>query len=558
MRNESANSTVEQLKKTIEEQNLEILALRAVIDKLRGSNDPELIKRYKMRMLEKFSASTEQLDLFNDPETTLEEGALTEMPDDQGINVNSYTRRKSRSGVSLPADTPVVDIYEDAGAPECERCGSRMVEAGEKVYESFTRIDRTIIVRKHVRQYTCPNCLPEKGEDRIVVTPASGNMLDGTVCDPTLLAYCVDEKYRFAMTLYREAARFCDVGLSRFTISAWMMKVGTIIERNMEPLLEKLVYSYPMINVDESGLKIIRLRKDDGSSKAPNSRYNAWMLARAAVDGNGRNGPRIFTFMDNRRNGTITEILSGYSGVVQTDGLAGYESADRACSFTHIGCLVHSRRKALDAYKIGKYRLAADLLEKYGRFFHEEGLLRDRFVMGKFSDGESYVAERKKILGPLLDDIHSFCEQNREKAVSCSPLYTAFSYPLERWDTLVRFLEYPFATSSNNAAERCIRPYAISRKNSLFNITECGARVSAFYYSLIESCKAMGIDTQDYLTHLFMNAGSLTDGGDTDKWEALLPGKCDICDAVRYRERLLLAKSDPERTEPYQLRGKRV
>ncbi|MBR1919082.1 MAG: hypothetical protein IJ831_05600 [Spirochaetales bacterium] len=25
------------------------------------------------------------------------------------------------------------------------------------------------------------------------------------------------------------------------------------------------------------------------------------------------------------------------------------------------------------------------------------------------------------------------------------------------------------------------------------------------------SCKAMGIDTRDYLTHLFMNAGSLSD-----------------------------------------------
>ena len=55
-----------------------------------------------------------------------------------------------------------------------------------------------------------------------------------------------------------------------------------------------------------------------------------------------------------------------------------------------------------------------------------------------------------------------------------------------------------------------------------------------------------------------MNAGSLADGGDTDKWETLLPGKCDISDAARYREKLFLAKSDPERTEPYQLRGKRV
>jgi hypothetical protein len=91
----------------------------------------------------------------------------------------------------------------------------------------------------------------------------------------------------------------------------------------------------------------------------------------------------------------------------------------------------------------------------------------------------------------------------------------------------------------------------------LFNITESGATVSAFFYSLVESCKVLDIRFQDYMTHVLLNANTIKDG-DEEAWTALLPGRCDISDAVTYREQLFSAAPDPERTEPYRLRGKRV
>lgn len=72
-----------------------------------------------------------------------------------------------------------------------------MKEAGEKIYESFTRIERTVLVRKHVKQYVCPSCEPDEGEGRKLVTPVTGNLLDGTVCDPTLLASIGTDKFAF-------------------------------------------------------------------------------------------------------------------------------------------------------------------------------------------------------------------------------------------------------------------------------------------------------------------------------------------------------------------------
>ena len=75
--------------------------------------------------------------------------------------------------------------------------------------------------------------------------------------------------------------------------------------------------------------------------------------------------------------------------------------------------------------------------------------------------------------------------------------------------------------------------------------------------SLVETCKAMNISVNDYLTYLFMHANTIKDG-DEEAWTSMLPGRCDISVIRSYREKLFAAMPDPDRTEPYRLRGKRV
>ena len=547
---------IEELEKLVEEQDIEIKVLKKLNSMLKvQANANETRIHDMLEMLRKnFRSATEQMMLFDDIENTAMLGSLEETQEDSEVNVQAYTRKKIRSGINLPADTPVVDIRDDSPVPSCERCGSLMKEAGEKIYESFTRIERTVIVRRHVKQYVCPSCEPDEGEGRKTVTPLTGNMLDGTVCDPTLLAAIVEDKFSFAQPLYRQAKKFEDVGLSRFTMSSWLMNVGTRLEANMAPCLEKVIYSHPLVNVDETPVQVLGLSGEDGKRKAPHSSANAFMMVRAAVDGRGRNGPVMFTFTENRKNATIESFLRPYTGVVQTDGLYGYANAEKACSFTHIGCLVHARRKAVEANGDRKSGIAFELLKLYASFFHEEGKLRDSFDAGEITE-EVFLSGRKEILEPILGRIHDFCLENADKAIG--KLKVALQYPLDRWKTLVRFLDYPFATSSNQRAENAIRPFTVGRKNWLFNITESGAQVSAFFYSLVETCKAMGISANDYLTYLFMNANTIKDG-DEQVWTAMLPGRCDISSVKGYKEMLLAAMPDPERTEPYRLRGKRV
>ena len=56
---------------------------------------------------------------------------------------------------------------------------------------------------------------------------------------------------------------------------------------------------------------------------------------------------------------------------------------------------------------------------------------------------------------------------------------------------------------SNNAAERSIKPFVISRKNFLFCNTPSGANASAVTFSLIETAKANELNPFKYLVYIF-------------------------------------------------------
>jgi len=72
----------------------------------------------------------------------------------------------------------------------------------------------------------------------------------------------------------------------------------------------------------------------------------------------------------------------------------------------------------------------------------------------------------------------------------------------------------------NNAYENAIRPFALERKNWLFNKSPAGAESSCGIYSLIETAKQNNIEPLLYLCTLFEKAPFANSSED---WEKLLP-----------------------------------
>ena len=60
-------------------------------------------------------------------------------------------------------------------------------------------------------------------------------------------------------------------------------------------------------------------------------------------------------------------------------------------------------------------------------------------------------------------------------------------------------MENADARLDNNVAERGIRPLTIGRKNWLFVGSEDGGKASATILSLVQTCRNLGINPQEYL-----------------------------------------------------------
>lgn len=529
----------------------------------------EVCDRYNALLSSRYKRSSEtidkdQLSLFDEAELDVCDGAFNdeEEKDDAPVRndeeernkIRKYVRRKVRNAcLALPADTPVKEIRVESHAPRCSVCGGKEVKTGERVYEYVSKHTSYTIVRKIVDVYSCPKCEGDGNN----TTAEDGNILKGTVCDPYMLASVIDAKMGNGLPLYRIAENFRKdgVNITRHLLSSWIMHTGSRLLENYAPVLEDEVMRCDLVNADETPVNVLTLKDKKGGRKAPNSKSNAYMVVRAGTDKDNSPGPVVFNFTDNRRNETIHEYFKDFKGLLQTDGLSGYANAGKLNgNLIHLGCLVHARRKAVEAAGDRKEGEAANLVRLYARIFHEEGLLTDAYVNGSVSEDE-FLIKRRETLLPLFEDLKAKMEDLLKLNLN-GKLRKACEYYMERYESLIKFLDYSCATSSNQKAENAIRPFVVGRKNWLFCITAEGAEVSALYYSIVETCKALNINTVEYLTHLFMNAGNIKDG-DVEGWRNILPGYADTTDARDYIASLSSAVPDSNRTEPYILRGKK-
>ena len=80
-----------------------------------------------------------------------------------------------------------------------------------------------------------------------------------------------------------------------------------------------------------------------------------------------------------------------------------------------------------------------------------------------------------------------------------SLLGKAIGYALERWTQLCAYVEHGKTEIDNNWCENAIRPTALGKKNFLFiGHPDAGWR-SAVIYSVLGTCRRLGIDPHEYL-----------------------------------------------------------
>ena len=446
-----------------------------------------------------FGRKTEQTSVIMDDSTQLslfpdEKGQAVSVPE-KTIVVPERQRKAKRTHEEWMSNLPIKEERHEEEHPVCEKCGAEMVEIGEeKAYDELVYVPGEFYVRRHIaKKYKCTKCgmNPENSTEpchiRFAAYPKP--MIPHSFCSPELAGHIIYEKFAKAVPLYRQEKDFTSKGipLLRATMSEW---VCTIAERWCLPILEGMhrrLLLAGIIHADETVLQVLH---ETDRKAMTDSRM--WVYC------NGKMNDRsiiIFEYQQTRGGIHPAKFLKGFTGFLICDG---YDAYNAVTGTKRCGCWTHTRRHFAEALpkdtSTYSTSVAAKAVSFCDRIYHEEKQMADLTATERYE-------QRLVKVKPLLDAFFSWLEE--QNVSGKGKLAKAVRYALNEKKYLYTFLEDGNVPIDNNRAENAIRPFAVGRKNWLFNNTERGAKCSAILYSIISTAQANGLDAEKYLTELF-------------------------------------------------------
>jgi transposase len=270
--------------------------------------------------------------------------------------------RPNRNRGMLPVHLPRVDVVIDVASRICPCCGGSLHKIGETVKEMFDVVPVQYRVKRMVRpRYGCRGC-----ESAVVQAPAPPQPIDGGMATEAVLAHVATMKYGYQVPLYRQEQMLAGQGidLDRATLALWMGRLAWWLKPLHEVLLNTIL-SYPKVFGDETPLPVL----DPGRGKTKTCRL--WV---AATDDRPWDGPAppavAYVFAEDRKGERATELFTGFNGILQVDGYAGYNGllnpARPGGPVTFAFCFAHSRRKFYDVHVATGSPIAAEALLRIG------------------------------------------------------------------------------------------------------------------------------------------------------------------------------------------------
>jgi transposase len=153
--------------------------------------------------------------------------------------------------------------------------------------------------------------------------------------------------------------------------------------------------------------------------------------------------------------------LSGFSGVLQADGYAGFNELYRDGRITEAACWAHTRRKIHDVHVRTPSALTDEALKRIGELYAVKADIRGM-------QPEQRLAECEWKTKSLLKSLESWLHENMKTLSRHSEMAKAFTYALNQWPALAYYAEDGWAEADNNIAENALRMVSLGRKNWLF------------------------------------------------------------------------------------------
>jgi len=199
-------------------------------------------------------------------------------------------------------------------------------------------------------------------------------------------------------------------------------------------------------------------------------------------------------------------FLEGYRGYLQADALAQYEGLYGPDRVLHCCCWAHARRKFVAAAEGGDERaeVALGLIRRLYAIEHDLPPLLPpsddpQAQQRRRQREEQRRALRQQQAQPVLTELKAWLEGQKGQALPKSVMGQALGYALNNWEALCRYLEQGYLAIDNNTSERTLRVVAIGRNNWGVLGSETGGKTAAVLYSVVQTCRHLGIDPFSYL-----------------------------------------------------------
>ena len=396
-----------------------------------------------------------------------------------------FKEKKKRGRKPIPACYPRQDVIHDL--PEEQKkcsCGCALSKIGEEICEQMDLIPAQIYVKRHIRlKYACKSC-----QENVRIAPVQSQAIPKTLGAPGILAHTAVMKFDDHLPLYRQSEIWERLGvdLSRSTLSSWILKMGAALAPLIAHLQKHIIKS-GYVQADETPCQVLKTpgKKDTSASYM-------WVYKTGAH----HNPAVVYDHQETRKGECAKDFLSGFKGILQSDGYSGYKGVtDQDCVIAQ-GCMAHARRKFHDAWTVAKREgIASKALDVIGKLYEIEEQIKNLSTEQKHKT-------RKAKGKPILDAFHKWLLEIKPHVQAKGLLDKAIQYTLNQWQALTYYVQNGEINIDNNAAERQIKPFVIGRKNWLFMGSPKGAKASSVLYSLVETAKMNDVNPEGYLKFL--------------------------------------------------------
>ncbi len=135
---------------------------------------------------------------------------------------------------------------------------------------------------------------------------------------------------------------------------------------------------------------------------------------------------------------------------------------------------------------------------------------------------DTRLRARQERTKPLVTVLRAVLDDAMRQLSPKSEMAKAIVYGLKLWPALVRFLDEGRLEIDNNIAERALRCVAVGRRNWLFAGSQAGGERAAAILTVIETCKANGVEPQTYITDVIAKIAA---DWPASRWDELMPWK---------------------------------